>query len=194
MGALLDKMRDLLGSFSGSQAKILMLGLDAAGKSTVLYKLKLNEVVSTIPTIGFNVETVQPTKHVSFTVWDVGGQDKIRVLWKHYYTNTDGLVFVVDSVDHTRFQEAREELEGVLRSEEMNGVPVLIMANKQDMPNARTPADIASKLGLHELKDHRWHIQATSALSGSGVYEAMEQLSTLVKHFQKSKRNHSITL
>ena len=191
MGGLLDKMRDLLSSFSGTNARILMLGLDGAGKTTVLYKLKLNEIVATIPTIGFNVETVHPTKSVSFTVWDVGGQDKIRVLWKHYFNGSDGLVFVVDSVDQTRFHEAREELEAILRSEEMNGVPLVILANKQDMPNASTPADIAAKLGLHELKDRRWHVQATSALSGSGVYEAMDQLSTLVKHFQSTNRYHS---
>jgi len=61
-----------------------------SGKTTVLYKLKLNEAVCTIPTIGFNVETVTPVKGLAFTVWDVGGQDKIRTLWKHYYQNTDG--------------------------------------------------------------------------------------------------------
>ena len=64
--------------------RILMVGLDAAGKTTILYKLKLGEVVTTIPTIGFNVETVE-YKNISFTVWDVGGQDKIRNLWRHYY-------------------------------------------------------------------------------------------------------------
>lgn len=73
-----------------------MLGLDAAGKTTILYKLKLNQSVTTIPTVGFNVETVT-YKNVKFNVWDVGGQDKIRPLWRHYYTGTQGLVFVVDS-------------------------------------------------------------------------------------------------
>merc|ERR1712195_452377 len=73
--------------------RILMVGLDAAGKTTILYKLKLGEVVTTIPTIGFNVETVE-YKNIAFTVWDVGGQDKIRPLWRHYYTNTEGIIFV----------------------------------------------------------------------------------------------------
>ena len=73
-----------------------MLGLDAAGKTTALYKLKMNEMVTTIPTIGFNVETLQH-KNLEMTVWDVGGQDKIRQLWKHYYENTDALIFLVDS-------------------------------------------------------------------------------------------------
>lgn len=85
------------------------VGLDAAGKTTILYKLKLGEIVTTIPTIGFNVETVE-YKNISFTVWDVGGQDKIRPLWRHYYQNTQGLIFVVDSSDVKRIQEAENEL------------------------------------------------------------------------------------
>ncbi|PWA66565.1 ADP-ribosylation factor 3 [Artemisia annua] len=73
------------------EMRILMVGLDAAGKTTILYKLKLGEIVTTIPTIGFNVETVEYKN--SFTVWDVGGQDKIRPLWRHYFQNTQGLIF-----------------------------------------------------------------------------------------------------
>ena len=86
-----------------------MVGLDAAGKTTILYKFKLGEVVTTIPTIGFNVETVE-FKNISFTVWDVGGQDKIRPLWRHYYQNTQGVIFVVDSNDRDRVDAARDEV------------------------------------------------------------------------------------
>ncbi|KAK8650054.1 hypothetical protein V6N13_139704 [Hibiscus sabdariffa] len=75
--------------FAKKEMRILMVGLDAAGKTTILYKLKLGEIVTTIPTIGFNVETVE-YKNISFTVWDVGGQDKIRPLWRHYFQNTQG--------------------------------------------------------------------------------------------------------
>ena len=85
MGLWLSKLMNALSSFGTKNARILLLGLDAAGKTTILYKLKLNENVTTIPTIGFNVETVTPVKNVSFTVWDVGGQEKIRQLWRHYY-------------------------------------------------------------------------------------------------------------
>eukprot|EP01069_Polyplicarium_translucidae_P009608 Polyplicarium_translucidae@DN3329_c1_g1_i8.p2 len=91
------------------EVRILMVGLDAAGKTTILYKLKLGEVVTTIPTIGFNVETVE-YKNISFIVWDVGGQVKIRKLWRHYYSNSRGLIFVIDSNDRDRIDEAREEL------------------------------------------------------------------------------------
>uniref|UniRef100_F1LB88 ADP-ribosylation factor 1-like 2 n=1 Tax=Ascaris suum TaxID=6253 RepID=F1LB88_ASCSU len=100
--------------FGKKQVRILMVGLDAAGKTTILYKLKLGEIVTTIPTIGFNVETVE-YKNISFTVWDVGGQDKIRPLWRHYFQNTQGLIFVVDSNDRERVEESREELHKMLR-------------------------------------------------------------------------------
>jgi len=191
MGNLLEKtaaafaaLKEVLSTFSERHAKILMLGLDGAGKTTVLYKLKLNETVSTIPTIGFNVESVQPVKNVTFTVWDVGGQDKIRPLWRHYFVGCEGLVYVVDSVDHERFMEAKDELTWILNSEEMVGVPLVILANKQDMPRAYSPNDIATKLGLYDVRNRKWHIQGTSALSGQGVYESMEELSALVKEFQ----------
>merc|ERR1712170_186510 len=103
---------------SKTEMRILMVGLDAAGKTTILYKLKLGEVVTTIPTIGFNVETVE-YKNINFSVWDVGGQDKIRKLWRHYYQNTQGLIFVVDSNDRERIEDAREELSKILNEDEM---------------------------------------------------------------------------
>ena len=85
MGMMFSKV--FAGLIGKKDVRILMVGLDAAGKTTILYKLKLGEIVTTIPTIGFNVETVE-YKNISFTVWDVGGQDKIRPLWRHYYQNT----------------------------------------------------------------------------------------------------------
>lgn len=168
------------------EMRILMVGLDAAGKTTILYKLKLGEVVTTIPTIGFNVETVE-YKNLSFTVWDVGGQDKIRPLWRHYFQGCEGLVFIVDSIDEERFAEARDELSWILDSDEMAGVPLIVLANKQDLPNARSPSEVADKLGLPKLRDRKWFIQATSAVTGSGIYEGMEKLSSLTKEFQNKR-------
>merc|ERR1719400_2625262 len=129
-----------------------MVGLDAAGKTTILYKLKLGEIVTTIPTIGFNVETVE-YKNISFTVWDVGGQDKIRPLWRHYFQNTQGLIFVVDSNDRERIGEARDELMRMLAEDELREAVLLIFANKQDLPNAMNAAEITDKLGLHSLRN-----------------------------------------
>merc|ERR1712187_928278 len=120
------------------------VGLDAAGKTTILYKLKIGEVVTTIPTIGFNVETVE-YKNINFTVWDIGGQDKIRKLWRYYYNNTQGVIFVVDSNDRDRMEEAREELTRMMK-DEMHDAALLVFANKQDLPNSTTSAEVAEKL------------------------------------------------
>merc|ERR1712217_331083 len=132
----------------GSQEmRILMVGLDAAGKTTILYRLKLGEVATTVPTVGFNVETVE-YKNISFTVWDVGGQDKIRKLWRYYYQGTQGLIFVVDSNDRERIEDAREELAKMLMQEEMRDAVLLVLANMQDLPNSLAAAEVTEKLGL----------------------------------------------
>eukprot|EP00118_Oscarella_pearsei_P013162 m.102223 g.102223 ORF g.102223 m.102223 type:complete len:182 (+) comp37156_c0_seq6:5984-6529(+) len=166
--------------FGKKEMRILMVGLDAAGKTTILYKLKLGEIVTTIPTIGFNVETVE-YKNISFTVWDVGGQDKIRPLWRHYFQNTQGLIFVVDSNDRERASEAKEELFRMLQEDELRDAVLLIFANKQDLPNAMNAAEVTDKLGLHELRHRQWYIQATCATSGDGLYEGLDWLSQTLK-------------
>src|SRR3954467_12409293 len=119
-----------------------------AGKTTILYKLKLGQGVSTIPTVGFNVETVT-FKKVKFNVWDVGGQDKIRPLWRHYYAGTQALIFVVDSSDRERVEEARQELMRIINDREMKDAILLVFANKNDLPNVMDTAEITEKLGLH---------------------------------------------
>ncbi|XP_060111633.1 ADP-ribosylation factor 6-like [Heteronotia binoei] len=187
MGLLFSRILHALQGFYGMEARILLLGLDAAGKTTLLYRLKLNETVTTIPTVGFNVETIQPINNVTFTMWDVGGQDRIRALWKHYYTNTDGLVFMVDSVDSSRFEEARSELEALLGAALMPGVPVVLLANKQDLPGAWPPTQVAEEMGLRKLQGNRWHVQGCCAVSGEGIPEAMMKLSEMVKQFRKAR-------
>jgi len=178
MGLSISKLfTALLGK---TELRILMVGLDAAGKTTILYKLKLGEIVTTIPTIGFNVETVE-YKNISFTVWDVGGQDKIRPLWRHYFQNTQGIIFVVDSNDRERISEAREELQRMLNEDELRDALLLVFANKQDLPNAMTAAEITDKLGLHGLRQRTWFIQAACATSGDGLYEGLEWLSVNIK-------------
>jgi ADP-ribosylation factor protein 1 len=162
--------------FGKTEMRILMVGLDAAGKTTILYKLKLGEVVTTIPTIGFNVETVE-YRNISFTVWDVGGQDKIRPLWRHYYQNTQGLIFVVDSNDRARFDDAREELHRMLNEDELRDATILVFANKQDLPEAATAAEITDKLGLSSIRGKNWYIQSTCATTGDGLYEGLDWLS-----------------
>merc|ERR1712199_128918 len=159
--------------------RILMVGLDAAGKTTILYKLKLGEVVTTIPTIGFNVETVE-YKNISFTVWDVGGQEKIRPLWRHYYQNTQGIIFVVDSNDRERVTEAKDELNRMLSEDELRDGVLLVLSNKSDLPQAMSAAETADKLGLHSLRNRQWFIQATCATNGEGLYEGLDWLSNTI--------------
>merc|ERR1712003_143996 len=156
--------------------RILMVGLDAAGKTTVLYKLKLGEVVTTIPTIGFNVEAVE-YKNIRFTVWDIGGQEKIRALWRYYYQNTQAVIFVIDSNDRDRIEDAREELTKILVEDEMRDAVLLVFANKQDLPNAMTAAEVTDKLGLQSMRNRQWFIQSTCATTGDGLYEGLDWLS-----------------
>merc|ERR1711908_174498 len=158
------------------EKKMVMVGLDAAGKTTVLYNLKLGEVVTTMPTIGFNVETVE-YKNISFTVWDIGGQDKIRKLWRYYYQGTDGAIFIVDSSDRDRIEDAREELFRMLNEDEMRNASLLVFANKQDLPGAMDAAEVTEKLGLRDLRNRQWFIQSACATTGDGLYEGLDWLS-----------------
>ncbi|KAH7108448.1 ADP-ribosylation factor family-domain-containing protein [Auriculariales sp. MPI-PUGE-AT-0066] len=167
MGANLSKAIAKL--FGNKEMRLLMLGLDAAGKTTILYKLKLNQSVTTIPTVGFNVETVT-YKNVKFNVWDVGGQDKIRPLWRHYYTGTQGLVFVVDSQDRDRIDEAKNELQRILGDREMKDCLLLVFANKQDLPGAMSPGE-----------DRSWYVHPSCATTGEGLFEGLQWLSQNVK-------------
>jgi ADP-ribosylation factor protein 1 len=166
--------------FSETKAKILMVGLDSAGKTTILYKLQLNETVSTVPTIGFNVETIQ-YKNVNFAIFDVGGQDKIRSLWKHYYHDLNAVIFVVDSNDKERVDEAKDELHKMMSEEQLKDVILLVFANKQDLPYAISAKDMTEKLNLNELKQKSWYIQPCCAQSGVGLFEGLDWLSGKLK-------------
>ncbi|KAJ2801920.1 Arf GTPase arf1 [Coemansia guatemalensis] len=165
-----------IGLFGKKEMRILMVGLDAAGKTTILYKLKLGEIVTTIPTIGFNVETVE-YKNICFTVWDVGGQDKIRPLWRHYFQNTQGIIFVVDSNDRDRIAEARDELQRMLNEDELRNAILLVFANKQDLPNAMDNEEIVELLNLGMIRNREWYIQKTCATTGDGLYDGLEWIS-----------------
>ncbi len=146
MGLTFTKLFDKI--FKKEQTmKTLMLGLDAAGKTTILYKMQLGEVVTSVPTIGFNMETVQ-YRNIKFQVWDIGGQTIIRKLWSHYYENTDALIFVVDSSDPERIELAKAELHGMLQTEALENAAVLVFANKMDT-GVMSVSEISEKMGMH---------------------------------------------
>ncbi|XP_077442059.1 E3 ubiquitin-protein ligase TRIM23 [Vanacampus margaritifer] len=159
------------------EIRVVTLGLDGAGKTTILFKLKQDEFMQPIPTIGFNVETVE-YKNLKFTIWDVGGKHKLRPLWKHYYLNTQAVVFVIDSCHRDRLMEAHSELAKLLTEKELRDALLLIFANKQDVPGAVSVEEMTELLSLHKLCCGRsWHIQGCDARSGVGLHEGLDWLS-----------------
>uniref|UniRef100_A0A061QX77 Arf/Sar family, other n=1 Tax=Tetraselmis sp. GSL018 TaxID=582737 RepID=A0A061QX77_9CHLO len=189
MGNTFRKAIDKL--FGNREMRVVMLGLDAAGKTTILYKLHIGEVLSTVPTIGFNVEKVQ-YRNVTFTVWDVGGQEKLRPLWRHYFNNTDGLIYVVDSMDRDRIQKAAAEFKTIIEDPLMRNSAILVFANKQDMKGCLAPSEVCEALGLPEMRHRRWHVQAAIAIRGEGLYEGLDWLSDTLKSMQRSGQATSV--
>lgn len=170
------------------EAQILLLGLDSAGKSTLLYKLKLAKDIVTIPTVGFNVEMLELEKSLSLTVWDVGGQDRMRSVWDYYCEHTDGLVYVVDSTDKRRLEDSRREFEHILKNEHLKNVPVVLLANKQDVPGALTAEDITRMFKVKKLCCNRnWYVQPCCAITGDGLTEGLRKLAEFVKSHMKSR-------
>ncbi|MCJ1339104.1 Arf GTPase arl1 [Bachmanniomyces sp. S44760] len=180
MGGVYSRLFAVL--YSKKEIRILILGLDNAGKTTLLYRLKekIGEVVTTIPTIGFNVESVT-YKNLNFNVWDLGGQTSIRPYWRCYYANTAAVIFVIDSTDIERLGTASEELAAMLNEEELREAALLVFANKQDQPGAKGAGDISEALRLGELRDRNWSIVACSAVDGTGVTEGMDWLVQTVQ-------------
>lgn len=170
---------DALAAFWTRPSRILILGLDGAGKTTLLYKLKLGEAVTTIPTIGFNVETFK-YKNIEFTAWDIGGQSKLRSLWKHYYQGVDAVIYVVDAADRFRIEEARMELHCVFEADELRDCKLLVYANKQDHPDCMPLPELREKMQLDRVTRNPTHIQQTVAVSGEGVYEGLTWLSKAI--------------
>ncbi|GMT23421.1 hypothetical protein PFISCL1PPCAC_14718, partial [Pristionchus fissidentatus] len=173
MGIVLSSFWNLFAS--RKEMRLLMLGLDAAGKTTILYQLKLNNYIESIPTIGFNVEQVQ-FKKLTFTIWDVGAQGKIRLLWKHYYPNTDALIYVVDTADLERVEESSQVLHDILKDPDMANVKLLVLANKQDIPGAMPIYQLTEKLDLKSINGIEWHIQPTNAKKAEGIIEGLTWL------------------
>ncbi|PON79938.1 Small GTP-binding domain containing protein [Trema orientale] len=197
MGAFVSKVWFML--FPAKEYKIVVVGLDNAGKTTTLYKLHLGEVVTTHPTVGSNVEELvyknirfeisymdnlgvvwfecqwveSLGKLVAFHVWDLGGQDRLRTSWATYYRGTNAVIVVIDSTDRARISIMKDELFRLLGHDDLQHSVLLVYANKQDLKDAMTPAEITDALSLHSIKNHDWHIQACSALTGDGLYDGL---------------------
>ncbi|KAF0046360.1 ADP-ribosylation factor-like protein 11 isoform X2 [Scophthalmus maximus] len=166
---------------SSTCPQVILVGLDSAGKSTLLARLLTGQVVETSPTIGFNVGSWDLDKKTSLTVWDVGGQKSMRPNWRFYLDNCKALVFVVDSSEPGRMMEAHRSLKKVLSDDRLRGVPLMVLANKKDLPNSMTIREISKQLELHSCSDRSWEIQACSALKGMGLQQAFMSINKMIK-------------
>ncbi|KAF4670563.1 hypothetical protein FOZ61_010154 [Perkinsus olseni] len=157
------------------EARILVLGLDNAGKTTILRKLSDEDITQVMPTQGFNIKSLV-RDGFKLNVWDIGGQKTIRPYWSNYFEATDGLVFVIDSADRRRLEESGKELNELLQEDKLGGTALLVFANKQDLLQALPANEITEALHLDNIRDRTWTIQACSAKSGEGVQDGMEWL------------------
>ena len=155
--------------------RILMLGLDNAGKTTILKKFNGKDINSVSPTLGFNIKTLEH-KGYNLNIWDVGGQKSLRSYWRNYFEITDGLIWVVDSADKRRMHDCKSELHSLLREERLLGATLLVFANKQDLSGALSTEEIKTALQLDDIKTHHWQIIWCSAVTGDNLLEGMDWL------------------
>ncbi len=176
MGALWSRLRSAFGLVSADrEVRVLVLGLDNAGKTSIVYRLQLGSVVRTTPTVGFNLETLV-YKNITFQVWDLGGQTGLRPYWRCYYAKTDAVIYVVDSTDRERMGVAKHELFGLLDEDELRTAMLLVYANKQDVAGAADVQEVAKTLGVSGITNRSWTIVPSSAVTGAGLADGMEWL------------------
>ncbi|WZN62296.1 ADP-ribosylation factor-like GTPAse [Chloropicon roscoffensis] len=172
----LSKLLSLFGGGS-KQVKILVVGLDNSGKSTIIHKLKPNaEKKTSVPTVGFNMEAFEKGS-LRFNVFDMSGANKYRSLWEKYYKDAEAVVFVVDTSDKFRMCVVKDELERMLSHAELEKVPILFFANKKDLMNAMSPVECAKYLELETIKDHAWQIVHSNGLTGEGLSTGIDWLA-----------------
>ncbi|KAI1406712.1 ARF/SAR superfamily [Hypoxylon fuscum] len=154
------------------EMRILMLGLDNAGKTTIVKKV-MNEDINTVsPTLGFIIKTIDYEGY-KLNIWDVGGQKTLRSYWRNYFEKTDALIWVVDATDRLRIDDCRQELHGLLQEERLSGASLLVFANKTDVQGCMDEAEILEGLQLEEIRTHQWHILRCSAMTGKNLKEGL---------------------
>ncbi|KAL0630077.1 ADP-ribosylation factor-like protein 2 [Plecturocebus cupreus] len=157
------------------EVRLLMLGLDNAGKTTILKKFNGEDIDTISPTLGFNIKTLEH-RGFKLNIWDVGGQKSLRSYWRNYFESTDGLIWVVDSADRQRMQDCQRELQSLLLEERLAGATLLVFANKQDLPGALSSNAIREALELDSIHSHHWCIQGCSAVTGENLLQGIDWL------------------
>ncbi|KAL4503314.1 hypothetical protein ABPG72_000920 [Tetrahymena utriculariae] len=170
---------------NGVKRKIVMIGLDGAGKTSILNQLKVKKFMETVPTIGLNIETIQ-YKNLEFLVFDVGG--KVRSLWSHYYDNLDAIIFVVDSTDKERLWQVKDEFRKLSSELSFQNAVVLVLFNKQDLPECVEFKALVEETGVDNMNENDIIIQKCSAKTGDGLMDGMEKL---VSYFLNNDKNSS---
>jgi len=155
------------------EVRLLMLGLDNAGKTTILKKFNGEDINEIAPTLGFNIKTLDH-RGFKLNIWDVGGQKSLRSYWRNYFESTDGLIWVVDSADKRRLEDCKKELHSLLGEERLLGATLLVFANKQDLPGALKMEEIAKVLELDKIKMHHWQIVNCSAVTGENLLQGID--------------------
>ncbi|THV00552.1 ARF/SAR superfamily [Dendrothele bispora CBS 962.96] len=155
------------------EMRILFLGLDNAGKTTILKKLNGEDIMTVSPTLGFNIKTFIHGKY-TLNIWDVGGQRTLRPYWRNYFEQTDALVWVVDSGDRMRMRDCKEELHNLLLEDRLAGASLLVFANKTDLQGSMTKNEIQEALDLSSIKSHHWRIWSCSAVTGENLIEGLD--------------------
>ena len=175
MGFIISKIIEFF-TKNRNNFKVIILGMQNAGKTTILYRLTLGQYVKTTPTIGSNVEELT-YNNVKFQAWDLGGQESTRSVWDVYYINTDAVVFVIDSHDDEYFEESKLEFHKLLNNPNLRNSIILVFANKQDLQGAKAIDKLIEDYELNKIKNHVWYIQPCSAIKGDGLINGIKWLS-----------------
>ncbi|KCV68573.1 ADP-ribosylation factor-like protein 8B [Fonticula alba] len=159
-GSLLNWLRSL---FWKQEMELTLVGLQNSGKTTLVNVLANGQFTDDmIPTVGFNMRKV--TKgNVTMKLWDIGGQPRFRTMWERYCRGVNAIVFVVDSADHERIPHASAELHALLEKPQLANIPVLVLANKNDLPNALTADQVIERLGLQDISNREISCYSISA-------------------------------
>jgi len=181
--------------FTKDEFRVLILGVDKAGKTTLLEKLKSIYLKGeglppdrVVPTVGLNIGRMEDA-NAKLVFWDLGGQVGLRAIWEKYYEEAHAIMYVIDAATASSFEDAKSALDKVIRHEHLRGAPLLIVANKQDLPGVVNDEELAKFLNLKELDERPYMFQAVSAYDGRGIKSGIDWL---VEQMEKCKRTETL--